>query len=439
MKKTIIKIYARFTMLAMLTAIILLVLNFLVFAVVLSDTNKLYDTVPKAMLEQISESYIERNEPEMPDGVWAILIAPDGNVIWDKNMPEDIPLYYSINDVAAMTKWFLNDYPVYVRAEDCGLFVLGYPKNAVGKYDMEYSMSWFEALPQKALAVLTANVLIAMLLACAFGTGVYKSIKTVVTGISGLRDEKDVRLKEKGLFKVISRSINKTSQKMQYKNAVIAQRDNARSNWIAGVSHDIRTPLSVISGYSEELAESRNINNEEKNKLCIITAQTMKIKKLVDDLNLISSLEYDMQPSKMVPVNICSMLRRITADIMNSTENADIRLELDDGRAVVMGDEHLLERAVFNIMNNSVIHNEKSTVTVCEHIVKSDNTVVITIHDNGKGVKDEVLENITRIPKTAHGLGLPVAYRIITAHGGSFEAYNDNGFCVKITLAGVDK
>ena len=66
-----------------------------------------------------------------------MLIDEGGNVAWEQNKPSEVPDKYTLNDIARMTRWFLNDYPVYTRIEDYGLLVMGKPKNAVGKYEME--------------------------------------------------------------------------------------------------------------------------------------------------------------------------------------------------------------------------------------------------------------------------------------------------------------
>ncbi len=151
-------------------------------------------------------------------------------------------------------------------------------------------------LPQRILAVLIFNLCLAILLACVFGNGLYKKIKMLIQGIQNLKQEKPVHMSENGIFKEVAKNINTTSDSIERKNQIIKQRDTARSNWISGVSHDIRTPLSIILGYSEELFSETDGENKEKAK--IITEQTLKIKKLIEDLNLVSSLEYDMQPNR---------------------------------------------------------------------------------------------------------------------------------------------
>lgn len=442
MNKTVFKIFVTFVLLAAVISTLLLVINFFGFALLGSDTNYSADKTPRRILANISENLAETNdgfyltqESVIPQDYWCILINEHGNIIWENNKPTDIPDAFTLNDIAQMSRWFLNDYPVYVRTEDYGLLVLGMPKNSVGKYEVEYSMDWFSTLPERIIYIFVFNLLLAVLLALLFGVKLYKQIKVLMNGIGDLLCEKNVNLPEKGIFKEVCRSLNRTSQAIERKNSALSSRDSARANWIAGISHDIRTPLSVVTGYSEALAGSRELSDENRGKAAAILSNSIKIKKLIEDLNLISSIEYDMQPAKKTAVRICPLLRRIVTDIINSGLNGKFSIDLDlrYENAIVSGDEALLERAIFNIINNAVLHNSGGcAINIKEYV--HDNMVKIIISDNGKGVPDEVIENISSIPKAAHGLGLPMAYRIITVHGGSFNAYNDSGFCTEITL-----
>lgn len=397
---------------------------------------------PRGMLDKISEALVQTNNGfELTNGniissdCWCILIDDSGDIIWSENKPADIPEHYSINDIAKMTRWFLNDYPVYVHTEDYGLLVLGIPKNTVGKYDMAYSMEWFHTLPQRIAGILMLNLFLAAGLAFMIGIFLYKRIYSLSNGINDLRREKSVNLNEKGIFKELAKNINDTSRAIERKNAALAVRNNARLNWISGISHDIRTPLALVMGNSEALENDKALSDINRKKAKTITAQSIKIKKLIEDLNLISSLEYDMQPKKRNPVRLCPLIRETVSGIVNSGLSAkcEIELDLQDEKATVSADEFLLERAVFNIINNSIVHNENG----CKINIKvyaNDNTAYILISDNGKGVPDAVIEKISEMPKSAHGLGLPMAYKIISVHGGKITAQNRNGFFVRIEL-----
>ena len=443
MNKTSLKIFICFTLTAAVVATILLVINIVGIGLIVGSdaSTNLYDNSPKKTLDQVGESLrqtdsgFELAENIIPDEFWCVLIDERGDVVWSENMPDDIPQKYSITDVARMTHWFLNDYPVYVRADDYGLIVLGIPKNAVGKYEMTYSMKWFDTLPQRILTILLINIFIAAVLAFIFGMRLYRRLRTLMNGINDLQGEKRVRLPERGIFKEVSASINRTSDSIERKNAALTARDSARSNWISGISHDIRTPLSLMIGYSEELAKSETLPTEERDKAEIITTQGIKIKKLIEDLNLISSLEYDMQPAKRNDAKICPLLRRVLSDILNSgiADKCEIELDLQNEKSVISADESLIERAVFNLINNSIAYNENGC-KICIRQYEREGTVYIDMHDSGKGVKPEILANISEIPKSAHGLGLPMAYRIIRAHGGKFAAKNDGGLKIRIEL-----
>ncbi len=442
MNKTSAKIFTCFTLTSAAIAVILLCVNFFGYAFIASDPDS--NKNPKELLARISENLtrtgggFELADNIIPDGCWCVLIDGNGDIIWSQNRPGDIPAHYSLNDVAKMTRWYLNDYPVYVRAEDYGLLTFGLPKKSVGKFEIHYSMSWFDALPQKILIILFVNLCFAALLACVFGMRLYRRLRTLTEGIADLRNEKPVSLPERGIFREISENINLASSSIERKNSALAARDSARANWISGISHDIRTPLSVIVGYSDELAKSKNLKDAERKKAEAITAQGVKIKKLIEDLNLISSLEYDMQPAKKTPVKLCPLLRRAASDILNSgiADKCEIELELQNEKSTVSADESLIERAVFNLISNSVTHNENGCkITVSQYEEKGKAVVKIT--DNGKGIPREAVENIDKIPKSAHGLGLPMAYQIVRVHGGRLTVESGGGTEIRIELPTV--
>ena len=462
MSKTVLKIFFSFVCWAVLVSLIALIVNFFAFAINASDRVRYMGMSPRNLLQEVSENlsyedgeyalssaFYDDNgiDRSILDGTndgsefWVTLIAPDGNVIWSLNKPADVPDHYSLNDVAVMSRWFLNDYPVYVSVEENGLLVVGLPKNYVGKYSIDYSMNWFSSLIPRAAALIIFNILIASALAVIIGLTTYKRIKQLFIGIKDLQAEKPVNLKTRVIFKELALSINNASNTIQRKNKALEQRDGARLNWIAGISHDIRTPLAVIMGYAEELSYSGALNEKQKSKAETIVAQSVKIKKLIEDLNLISSLEYDMQPSNKKRIRICSLIRKTVTDILNAGANGNFDIELDvrDESCIISGDENLIERALFNLINNSVTHNpDGCNIKVTESLDGGRGVCRLIIRDDGKGVGEEVLSKIEYIPKSSHGLGLPMAYKIINVHGGTFNAENRDGFYVEIELPAED-
>lgn len=476
---TIVKLFAAIALLSTFIAMLLLILNLLSVGTIMSDSGDAFPNYPKGILENISNNFSVTadetgkpvsctlsDESVLPADYWCILLNEAGDIVWSLHKPADIPDHYSINDIAVLTRWFLADYPVYVRAEDYGLFILGAPKFSVGKYSLEYSMNWFRSLPSRVFFIFLLNFTMAAVLTFFFGFFLYRKIKLLTKGLENLKKEKIVSLPAKGIFREPFSNINQTSRTLARKNAQLAVRDKARSNWISGISHDIRTPLSMVVGYGGQLAESMELSEENRKYAAVITAQGIKIKKLIEDLNLISSLEYDMQPLHKTPLQISVLLRSVVGEILNSalinseehaeticspknakntknTENInetvqeqppyDIALSLHCGQAMVSGDESLLSRAFYNLLQNSITHNENGCLITVSGSVQGE-TVLLVIADNGQGVPEKVLENLDVLPNTAHGFGLPMACKIIRAHGGTFHAENRDGFIVTIKL-----
>ncbi len=184
-------------------------------------------------------------------------------------------------------------------------------------------------------------------------------------------------------------------------------------------------------GYAETIAKDDGLSEPNRKKAEIIKEKSIKIKKLIEDLNLISSLEYDMQPNQKKPMAICPLLRVIVSDIINDglDEKYSIELFTEDESAVVMCDESLLWRAYFNIIQNSMTHNKDGCRIVIKEYSKGG-FVFVEISDDGSGVDESVIRNMNTIPKSMHGLGLPMAYKIFKVHGWKMEAKNDNGFKV---------
>jgi len=126
-----------------------------------------------------------------------------------------------------------------------------------------------------------------------------------------------VHVKEKGVLSELAKSINKTSEILQNQREQLRNKDTARANWIAGVSHDIRTPLSMIMGYTSQLKTSLNLSDETDKKLSVILKQSERIKNLINDLNLASKLEYNMQPFEQKKENVVAVVRQVVVDFLN--------------------------------------------------------------------------------------------------------------------------
>ncbi len=211
-----------------------------------------------------------------------------------------------------------------------------------------------------------------------------------------------------------------------YHPPVHPRRDTARTNWIAGVSHDIRTPLSLILGWAEQLGQDATLPDSSREKANDIRTQSEKIRSLIEDLNLTSKLQYGAQPLRCRPLTAGPFLRELAAEFYESPFAGSCELELSQTEeaehAILNADKALLTRAVENLLNNSVHHNTRPvTVTVTLMAQITNGLFQLTVSDNGQGYPPTVLAAL-REPETSdnapHILGLHVVEQILQAHGG---------------------
>ena len=249
------------------------------------------------------------------------------------------------------------------------------------------------------------------------------SIKTLSTG-------KPVDLSIRGELSEIADSVNQASQ-------VLSRQNQARANWISGVSHDIRTPLSMIMGYAQRIAGDHGASGNIQKEAEIIRAQSAKIKDLVQDLNLVSQLEYEMQPLHKEPVRLSKLLRSYATDLLNAgigeKHSIEVEISPEAETAVIDCDARLISRAIGNLVQNSINHNPQGCDIFLSLDCSSEDSS-ITVADNGAGMSAEKLRELEEKPHymestderldLRHGLGLLLVRQIVEAHGGNIEIRN---------------
>ena len=427
-----------------------LLIFFFTFNGTVSNINK---NNPVQTLEKISDNltiqngeYLLNNEYQKylaMNNIWGIIIDDNGNVIWQHNLPKEIPLKYSLQNVATFSKGYIEDYPVFTWKQDNNLLVLGYPKNSYSKFMTNYlPLSAIQKIPFILLIMLVSNIAILFIVYYLSKRNVMLKVAPILNGIDKLSHGETVTLHINGELEEIGNRINETSLQLKKQN-------QARANWISGVSHDIRTPLSMIMGYADRISSTLNIEENTKKQADIIKSQSVKIKNLVQDLNLVSQLNYNVQPIQEQPVYFCKMIREIVVEYLNNEMNNKFEFELSLNSATeqiaIMGDERLLSRAIQNLISNSINHNE-SGCTISVNLEVNRNNLILTISDNGKGISEKELEKIQSTPHylqstddrldLRHGLGLLLVKEIVSIHKGtvSISSELNKGFSTTISL-----
>lgn len=333
---------------------------------------------------------------------WAMLLDGDGKMIWSYRKPAEIKESYSRSEIARMSRWYLKDYPVYLRVWDDRIMVVGLPKDSMWKYNIEFPISWIGFMKRIWIWIILFDFLWILVLAIFF-----------------------TRRWSKG-------------------------REQARIEWIAGISHDIRTPLSMVLGYSDALENSEALPAEEKRQMAVIRHQSMVMKELIEDLNLTSRLEYSMQPLRVEKVRPTAIVREVAAAFLSDAGEGTLEIETEISEQAeelyVKADQKLLVRAIRNLFHNSLQHGESSeTMTIRLHVWREKKWCCISYADNGIGYMPEVLRSLHsgRKKRSARNIrGLGIVQKIVLAHkgkirfqnnreGGSFCEMRFRAYCIK--------
>ncbi|NMB89007.1 MAG: sensor histidine kinase [Chloroflexi bacterium] len=438
--KSMLKISLRYILSASGVALLLLVLNITVLL-----AWGYYTTAGSPASSHIAE--IAGNLNPQPDGSyrlsaegqamlheqyqWAMLLDESGTVVWETRLPADLPRQYSVADVASFTRWYLDDYPVYVWRRAEGLLVLARAPGTEWKHAIGMPESFFDHMGAWLSAALLLNIAAALLLALLFGLRLFRALRVLVGGIEGMALKKPLALPTRGLLGDLAAQLNQTAAELLRQDAALRKRDTARTTWIAGVSHDIRTPLSMTLGYASQLENNPQLPAEQREQAGIIRQQSEKIGALVNDLNLASKLEYDMQPLDLRPLHPGELARRVTAELLNHGLPEGFSLELDVEAAAegaeIYADEALLRRALGNLIANSLRHNPDGCAVQLRVAVRSLDCI-LAVADNGVGYPAAVLERFAfpdePAPLQHHGLGLTIVRQIVLAHHGALQIGN---------------
>ena len=316
---------------------------------------------------------------------WAMLLDENGEVIWSYRKPKEIKDSYSRSDIANMCRWYLKDYPVYLRVWDDKIMVVARPKNSMWKYNIESPVAWIQYM-------LKIGVWIAM-------------------------------LDFLGILILMAFLLRRGAK----------NREQARIEWIAGISHDIRTPLSMVMGYADMLESDDALSEEGRREAAVIRHQSMVMKELIEDLNLTSRLEYSMQPLRVEKLRPTVVVRQVAAAFLSDAKEGELEIEVDLSDCAeglwIKADQKLLVRALRNLFHNSLQHGRQEKMMLIRlHVWREKRWCCISFADNGTGYSGEVLRGLQGSRKK-HAKqkirGLGIVQKIVLAHGGRIRFRNN--------------
>ena len=435
--KSLLKIIRRYSLTAGLIIFVILASNVAVFLYLGYSTmdgseeliygREAMECVAEELTEEGGRLRLSGQGEEMlkdTDFMWAMALDEDGQAVWDWKLPKDFKKKYSLSDVASFSRWYLKDYPVRVWKSGKYLLVFGCDKDQIVRYDALMSSALFKNFPFYVKTMITANIVLILFFVFVYGFRFYRSVKPIGEGIEKLSQGEPVELRETGLAGELAGKLNSTSKILKEQKAKLAKRDQARTEWISGVSHDIPTPLSLIVGYSDRLSEDETLSKEQRGKAEAIRRQSLIIRQLIADLNLTSRLAYDAQPLKKKMCSPAALLRECVADFYNGDLESDVVIDIfaeeEAQKVQIEVDEGLIKRALRNLIGNSIRHNPgECHVTV--NLSVREERVYWLIKDSGKGIPEIVVKSMAQEDSRVHIMGLRLTAQIARAHGGELR------------------
>jgi two-component system phosphate regulon sensor histidine kinase PhoR len=220
----------------------------------------------------------------------------------------------------------------------------------------------------------------------------------------------------------------------------VRELENIRRDFVANVSHEIKTPITAVKGFVETLLDGALKNpDDERRFLGIIEKHTRRLEAIVEDLLSLSRIEREGEVAKMVfeQFRLRSALDSAIQICREKAEAKKIKVSLDCPEMLLTrGNERLLEQAVVNLLNNAIQYSPRES-TILVRAWKEDTGTNISVADQGCGIASEhiprIFERFYRVDRGRSrsvggtGLGLAIVKHIVQAHGGKISVESTPG------------
>lgn len=279
-----------------------------------------------------------------------------------------------------------------------------------------------------ALIVVAATLILAFILS-----------RYIVNPIKEIEDEaKDLPLGEyeTNKIKVSNLEMESLNNTLGKANEQIKKADKAKKELIGNVSHDLRTPLTMIVGYGEMIRDLPEENNEEN--INVIIDEAKRLSTLVDDLLDLSKVESGKINLDLKEVSINELLEAVYKQYDNYCKTQGVNFELKTIEdKMVKVDEHRIKQVLYNFINNALNYNNKEDKHIILGSESHKDKYRIYVYDNGLGINEKDLKHIwdryykvDKEHKRVHlgsGIGLSLSRDLLIAHNLEYGVESKEG------------
>lgn len=232
------------------------------------------------------------------------------------------------------------------------------------------------------------------------------------------------------------REVEELAETLQRSALEIQQVDRLRKELIANVSHDLRTPLTLISAYSEVMRDIPGENTPEN--LQVVIDEAHRLSTLVTDLMDLSKLEAGMEQLALERIELITFVRQILTryEKLTGFNGYTISLETDLQSIFVLADPVKLNQIVYNLVNNAINYCGDDKIVKVK-VVDCDGYAMLQVIDHGEGIPEDKLIHIWdryyranenhRTSPVGTGLGLSIVKKLLLLHNARFGVQSDVG------------
>lgn len=304
------------------------------------------------------------------------------------------------------------------------------------------STAWLDLAPRFMIAAGIA-LAVALALSLVLSRSITQPLRTLTRLAQDLGQGRyDRRIDPRGPEEVrrLAGAFNKMASQVR-------RSDQSMRDLLANVSHELKTPLTSIQGFSQAMIDGQMRTSEDYAQAArIIHEEAARMRELVDDLLYLSQMQAGVVTLNREPLDLASLLEASLERFRRTAEDRRTSLQLDIGPLpTVEADGRRLEQVFANLVDNAIHHSAPgSAVTVRARA--SNGVVRVDVHNTGSHISEEELPRIferfyqvdrSRARRGGHaGLGLAIAAEVVEAHGGRIEARSspETGTVFTVTL-----
>lgn len=372
------------------------------------------------------------------------ILDDSGQEILDYLKPENRKDFYSVSDLLQLSgtghisdKQTTSFVGSLTHNETDYIYIVHFPLN-ISKVTMYLNGDKFTTGKTIILLGVSVVFFIIIVFGYIYGLWITKTIDRMSVSVKEIAGRSYTPITNCGAFHDAFESLNDLDTEIKKSDKVKEETEKTRKEWIANITHDLKTPLSPVKGYAELLSEKDTISKEQIKKYSqVILKNVSCMESLMDDLKLTYQLDNGIIPIQREEYNVVRFIKELSIDILNNPEYESrvIHFHCANEDIVFSFDHKLMTRAIQNLIINAFTHGNEDTEVVLQISVAND-ILQIVISDNGNGMDKEEVNHLfqryyrgtnTEKETAGTGLGLAITKSIVEAQGGTISVESGIG------------